>query len=110
VQVQTVLNVQNVTIEERYLGLPTPDGRTNKGRFKSTKERLANKCSSWAKRHMSGGATEVLLKSVAQAIPTYVMGVFRLPNTLCEELTEMIRYFWCGGGGDSDHRKVHWLA
>jgi hypothetical protein len=49
---------------------------------------------------MSGGATEVLLKSVAQAIPTYVMGVFRLPNTLCEELTEMIRYFWCGGGGE----------
>jgi hypothetical protein len=50
-----VLQVENVTIEEKYLGLPTPDGRMKKERFKSTKERLAKKCSSWAERYMSGG-------------------------------------------------------
>jgi hypothetical protein len=49
-----VLQVENVTIEEKYLGLPTPDGRMKKERFKSTKERLAKKCSSWAERYMSG--------------------------------------------------------
>jgi hypothetical protein len=42
---------------------------------------------------------EVLIKSVAQAIPTYVMGVFKLPATLCEEMEQLIRYFWGGGGG-----------
>jgi hypothetical protein len=45
---------------------------------------------------MSSSAKEVLIKSVAQAIPTYVMGVFKLPGTLCEELTQLIRYFWWG--------------
>jgi hypothetical protein len=35
----------------------------------------------------------VLIKSVATTIPTYVMGVFKLPNIPCEELTQLIRYF-----------------
>jgi hypothetical protein len=42
---------------------------------------------------MSHGAKEVLIKSVAQAIPTYVMGIFKLPSTLYEEMEQMIRYF-----------------
>jgi hypothetical protein len=41
----------------------------SKDRFKSTKERLGKKFSSWAERYMSRGAKEVLIKSVAQAIP-----------------------------------------
>jgi hypothetical protein len=57
---------------------------------------------------MSGGVKEVLIKSVAQVIPTYVMGVFKLPATLCEELTQLICYFWWGEEGG--HRKVHWIA
>jgi hypothetical protein len=36
---------------------------------------------------MSMGAKEVLIKSVTQAIPTYVMGVFKLPANLCDDLT-----------------------
>jgi hypothetical protein len=36
---------------------------------------------------MSAGAKEVLIKSVTQAIPTYIMRVFKLPTTLYEELT-----------------------
>jgi hypothetical protein len=54
-----------VAAEEKYLGLPTPEGRMSKDRFKSTKDRLAKKCSSWVERYMSGGAKEVLIKLVA---------------------------------------------
>jgi hypothetical protein len=57
---------------------------------------------------MSGGAKEVLIKLVAQAILTYVMGVFKLPTCLCEELMQIIRYFWWGEEGGQ--RNVHWLA
>jgi hypothetical protein len=53
----------------------------NKDRFKSMKERLSKKFSSWAERYMSGGDKEVLIKLVTQAIPTYVMRVFKLPAT-----------------------------
>jgi hypothetical protein len=37
---------------------------------------------------------EVLIKSVAQAIPTYVIEVFKLPATMCNELTQLIKKFW----------------
>jgi hypothetical protein len=57
---------------------------------------------------MSTGAKEVLIKSVAQAIPTYVMGVFMLPPTLCDEMTRMIRYIWWGE--EAGQRKIHWIA
>jgi hypothetical protein len=46
-------------------------------------------------------AKEVLIKSVVHAIPTYIMEVFKLPKQLCEELTQLIRFFWWGKkGGD----------
>jgi hypothetical protein len=57
---------------------------------------------------MFGGAKEVLIKSVCQAIPTYVMGAFKFLGNLCEELNQMIRYFWWGE--ESGHHKVHWIA
>jgi hypothetical protein len=79
-----------------------------KDSFKTTKERLSRKLSPWIEHHMSSGAKEVLIKSVAQAIPTYIMRVFKLPNTLCEEMEQMIRYFWWGD--EKGARKVHWLA
>ena len=36
---------------------------------------------------------EILIKVVAQAIPTYTISCFKLPDTLCEELMSMIRNF-----------------
>jgi hypothetical protein len=44
-------------------------------------------------KDISIGAKEVLIKSVAQAIPTYVRGVFKLPATMCDDLTCMICIF-----------------
>jgi hypothetical protein len=32
----------------------TPDGRMSKEKFKSTKERLVKRCSSWGEKYMSG--------------------------------------------------------
>jgi hypothetical protein len=67
--------------------------------------------SHWSGRWMSSRAKEVLIKLVAQAIATYVMGVFKLPDRSCEEITQLIQKFWWGrGGGGGGQRKVHWIA
>jgi hypothetical protein len=50
-----------VTREEKYLGLPTPDGRMSKEKFKTTKERLSKHVTNWVERYISMGAKEVLL-------------------------------------------------
>jgi hypothetical protein len=38
-QIMAILEVQNASFEEKYLGLPIPDGRMKDGRFQSIKER-----------------------------------------------------------------------
>jgi hypothetical protein len=38
--VKGILNMVNTTAEERYLGLPTPEGPMNKDKFVTMKERL----------------------------------------------------------------------
>jgi len=44
--------------------------------FRPMKERLVKRMTMWPDKKMSMGGKKVLIKSVAQDIPTYVMGVF----------------------------------
>jgi hypothetical protein len=98
-RVKQILKIENTATEDRYLGLATPEGRMSKDKFKTIKERLIQKYNNWVERNMSSGAKDVMIKAVAQAIPTYTMGVFKLPATLCKELMQLTRYFFGGEGG-----------
>ena len=57
---------------------------------------------------MSSGNKEILIKAVAQEIPTYVMSVFRLPASVCDDLTKMMRRYWWGV--ENGKRKKAWLS
>ena len=56
---------------------------------------------------MSQAGREVLIKEVIQAIPTFSMGCFKIPFSLCHEIEAMIKKFWWGQRGD--RRKIHWI-
>jgi len=49
-----------------------------------------------------------MIKLVLQSIPWYVMSIFRLPNTLLDEIEKMMNAFWWGNGG-ANNRGMHWL-
>lgn len=49
-----------------------------------------------------------MIKTVAQAIPIYIMGVFKLPESVLEDLTRLTRNFWWGV--ENRKRKTHWIA
>jgi phosphoribosylaminoimidazole-succinocarboxamide synthase len=91
--VASILNVQNISFEEKYLGLPVPEGRMKDDKFQPTKERLMKKCSDWTEKYSSGAAKEVLIKVMAEAIPTYAMRVFKFSSSLCHQLEQIIRDF-----------------
>jgi hypothetical protein len=51
-----------------------------------------------------------MIKSVLQAIPSYVMSIFLLPSNLIDSIEKMINGFWWGNGGSSSSRGIHWLS
>lgn len=57
---------------------------------------------------MSSGNKEILIKSIAQAIPAYVMSVFKLPASVCDELTRLMRQYWWGV--EKGKNKMAWLS
>jgi hypothetical protein len=107
-EVKTVLQVTQETFEAKYLELLTTEGRMDAGKFQSLQAKLAKCLVEWDDDHKSQAAKEVLIKAVAQAIPVYVMSVFKLPYGLCDELTKMIRRYWWGA--DHGKRNTHWIA
>lgn len=80
--------------EVKYLVLPTPHGRVRRGVLLPLEEHFVKRMVSWKERDLSVAAKETLIKSVAQAIPAYIMSVFKLPLTLCDGLMKHIRAFW----------------
>ena len=57
---------------------------------------MANKLAGWKEKLLSNAGKEILIKAVAQKVPAYTMSCFKLPNTLCDELTGMVKQFWWG--------------
>jgi hypothetical protein len=94
--IKGVLEVSNEALNERYLGMPTDVGSSRNGTFKFLRDRVWSKVKGWLEKILSAGVKEVLIKSVAQAIPVYSMACFRLPRGLCDRINSLIRQFWWG--------------
>ena len=96
---ETIFNILGPMQDSRqnkYLGLPSIIGKSKKQVFVEIKERVGLKLASWKGKLLSLGGKEILIKAVAQAIPTYTMSCFLLPKSLCDELEKMMRNFWWG--------------
>ena len=93
---------------ETYLGLPSLVGHSKRNTFRALKERLDNKLLGQKEKLLSQVRKEILIKVVAQAIPTYTMSVFKLPDFLCDEMTSMVRKFWWDQ--KEGRNKMAWLS
>ncbi|XP_043806332.1 uncharacterized mitochondrial protein AtMg00310-like [Manihot esculenta] len=92
-----------------YLGLPTPIGINKCEVFQFMKDRMWQKLNSWKQRYLSRAGKEVMLKTVLQALPTYAMDLFLVPQTICYKLQRLMARFWWGR--ESSHeRGMHWVS
>ena len=103
-----ILGVKEVSRFKSYLGLPTLIGRSKYHTFSFIKDMVWKKLQGWKGMMLSRARKEVLIKVVAQAIPTYTMSAFQLPLKLCEELDGLCARFWWGQVGNE--RKIHWKS
>ena len=70
------MGVKEVERFESYLGLPNLVGRAKYQTFSFLKDRVWKKIQGWKGKLLSRAGKEILIKAVAQSIPTYTMGGF----------------------------------
>ena len=91
-----------------YLGLPENICGSKKKVFAYVQDRLNSRVNTWEAKHLSKGGKEVQIKSVAQAVPTFTMSCYLLPQEIHKKLTGAVSRFWWSA--KANNRGLHWVA
>jgi hypothetical protein len=67
------------------------------------KDKMLSKIVGWKSKLLSQAARTTLIKSVANAVPSYTMSLLLLPKGFCKELNSLLRKFWWGFPQDKKH-------
>ncbi|XP_010424493.1 PREDICTED: uncharacterized protein LOC104709611 [Camelina sativa] len=103
-----VLGISNLGGMGSYLGLPESLGGSKTKVFSFVRDKLQSRTTGWSAKLFSKGGKEVMIKSVAPAVPNFVMSCFRLPKTITSKLTSAVANFWWSTTGQAGG--MHWLA
>ncbi|XP_059446685.1 uncharacterized protein LOC132178252 [Corylus avellana] len=79
-----------------YLGLPILIGRSKSAACQSILDKVRNRIEGWRAKTLSQAGRLVLIKAVTAAIPSYAMGTFLLPTSICKKLDQMFKNFLWG--------------
>ncbi|XP_010424753.1 PREDICTED: uncharacterized protein LOC104709909 [Camelina sativa] len=103
-----ILGITTLGGMSSYLGIPESLGGSKTNIFSFVQDRLQKRAGGWPARLLSRGGKEVMIKSVATVVPTFVMSCFRIPKTVTRKLTSAISNFWWCSSGET--RGLHWIA
>ena len=88
-----------------YLGLPSFVGRNKFQVFSFVRDKAWARIQNWKRKNLSRVGKEILLKSIIQAVPSYIMIIFNLPCTMVRRLEAMIKKFvWSQA---VDRKRIH---
>ena len=90
---------------EKYLGLPMVGGKSKVNTFKDIQEKITKRVMGWKEKFISKVGREILIKTIALAIPIYSMGIFQIPKALCDKINSTLAKYWWGQ--TKDEKKVH---
>lgn len=74
-------------------------GKSMKATFYFVKERMWRKINSLSGKFLSKAGCEVMVKALLQAIPTYVMSAYLLPQSTIDKIQHMMNSYWWGTNG-----------
>lgn len=78
IKIEEKLGIKRTESLGSYLGMPSQVGRGQRVVFMKLRDRVKKILQGWKENLFSLGGKEVLIKSVAQAIPIYTMSCFRI--------------------------------
>lgn len=88
------MEVKTVVNHSKYLGLAVVFRKSKKQVFAMVIDRVWTKIKGWNEIFLSRAGKEVLIKAVAQAIPTYIMSCYKLPEITCHEIESLLTNIW----------------
>jgi hypothetical protein len=83
-------------------------GKSKIQTFSYIKDNVIKRLSNWKNQFLSQARKEILIKTIVHAIPSYSMGVFKIPTSLCKELNDLMQSFWWNHM--SKNSKIHWMS
>lgn len=87
------LGVRQTLKPGRYLGMPMCVGGNKTEVFGFLRDRVRGKLQSWCNKELSKHDKLTLLKTAAQAVPSFWMSLFLIPTNMCEELEREMNAF-----------------
>ncbi|KAM6561714.1 hypothetical protein CsatA_030953 [Cannabis sativa] len=109
VRICTMMGIQEANENSLYLGLPNTLGRNKTAMLGFLKDRMRKKIQSWEGKFLSKAGKELLIKTVAQSLPSYAMNVFLLPVETCQEMEQLMCKFWWQSF-TKNNKGIHWKS
>ncbi|KAL8094028.1 hypothetical protein AgCh_035786 [Apium graveolens] len=108
-ELSSILGVQNELKDSKYLGLPSLIGRSKKKVFSFVKERVWKRVQGWSNSKLSRAGKAVMIKNVAQSIPSYCMSCFLIPKSLTQEIERILNGYWWKTGVNNN-KGLRWVS
>ncbi|XP_021623023.1 uncharacterized protein LOC110622729 [Manihot esculenta] len=95
------LGVQEVENHDNYLGMPSVVGRDKKLIFNYVVNKVAKRIQGWKTKFLSKAGKDILLRTIAQSVPNYIISLFLLPVDTCKDIEIIMNSFFWGNGKDN---------
>ncbi|KAL8097756.1 hypothetical protein AgCh_030760 [Apium graveolens] len=104
-----ILQMGEVGVNSTYLGLPNLLGRNKTTILGYLKDKARSQVNSWNGHFISRSGKEVLIRTVAQALPTYAMNVFLLPMEITKHIERTLSNYWWRQN-QASNSKLNWMS
>ena len=82
-------------------------GKSKVNTFKDLQKQTTKRVMGQKEKFISKAIREILIKTVAHTIPTYSLGILKIPKTLCDTIKSTLeKYQW---GQIKAEKKIHWI-